>query len=500
MARRITLMVLLIFCAAARTQAGEYMGFDPRYTPRTGDLNGDGRQDVYLDYNPKVIPVMMDDLVIPVPLRETLSDFVLLQNANGEFTKAPVSSSQRNILKQWLKQEAIELLYGDYNSDGILDVIIKKIASAIPGVRDVIAFGPDNKGDLPSFIRNADGTFMSFIKDVAGWNEDPENYYDAGWYWTCVPGYAWVQVVHWTAEGYPYYTVELMYVDVCGWAFNPTNYSIPAIQYLNAMFQPTEDGSIEAGSTNAQVIADILQNILGVPFGRGILNSQQPGAPPGPRPYVPEACQNPGSTEDFQFCATHLLMRLLTKIGREVVAEGFDCFDDFGFDQSHHYELQNAVCTVGAPRCTVAEVYQNESLVHPVVGYWDQMQPIYNVAQGRWNPPAPLGFAAMNCTTDVPEACDKLGMFEGGPIMFTVDPSVYWHRNDTLPGHVFHPGSINRSVFQSGNQVKIYTIGEGRGNCPRTNEKSGTQIFITLDSFIKCHLAGKCHRTHPVGP
>jgi hypothetical protein len=59
-----------------------------------------------------------------------------------------------------------------------------------------------------------------------------------------------------------------------------------------------------------------------------------------------------------------------------------------------------------------------------------------------------------------------------------------------MPGHIFDPGMIDRMVWQRGRQVWID---------PRTNEKGGSEIFNTLDSFIRCHLAGGCHIKHPIG-
>jgi hypothetical protein len=146
-------------------------------------------------------------------------------------------------------------------------------------------------------------------------------------------------------------------------------------------------------------------------------------------------------------------------------------------------------------------VYQNESLDHPVVGYWDAKEPIWDIQKNSWTSAAPngLGWAAMNCTDDVPGACDTMWVKDGGPIVFTVNPPLYTHRNTTMAGHIFDPGFIDRTVSQRGGQVWIDTIGQGTGACPRTNEKGGTEIFNTLDSFIRCHLAGGCHIEHPVG-
>jgi hypothetical protein len=499
MFKRIAAIALLAF-GSAQVSADNYLGFRDTYVTRTGDLNGDGRLDVYLDYTPKIIPIVLDDFAIPIPVKNTLADFVLLQNTTGGFTQSSVNSSQRNIMKQWAKQAAIELIFGDYNADGLLDILVKKIASAIPGVRDVIAFGPDTAGAMPKALRVMDGPFLLFMRDVLGWMENRAHYYDNAWQHTCVTTIVWIQVIRYSSEGVPYYSIEPGYLTQCGWVFDAVNYSVPGIYFLSAMYDPMEDREITRGSTNAQVISDILEGFLGTPFMRGILRTAQQEPPVvGPKPYVPDICQQPSSDpQTNEFCAQWYLSQIMAKILQKIGVYALNCGDS-GFPASHHYELGAAVCNVGSPRCNVQEVYQNESLVHPVVGYWDQKEPIYNVAAGRWNPPAPLGWAALNCTHDVPGACDFMGFYDAGPIYFTVDPSVYWHRNNTMPGHIFHPGVINRSVYESGGKVHIYTIGEGTGRCPRTNESGGTQIFHTLNTFIACHLRGQCHVVHPVG-
>lgn len=144
-------------------------------------------------------------------------------------------------------------------------------------------------------------------------------------------------------------------------------------------------------------------------------------------------------------------------------------------------------------------MYQNEQLVHPVPGYGDKVQPIYDVATSFWIPPAPEGYARMDCTYAVPKACDPMGWYDRGALKFGATPSLYQHKNITDEGHIFHPGSITRATRLQGNQVFIKTIGEGFGACPRTNEISGQQIFNTVDQFIERHLAGGCSIQHPLG-
>ena len=478
--------------------AGDFPGFDGRYLVRTGDFNGDGRTDIYLQHDPKIIPIMFDELMIPVPEKAAVADFVLQQTPSGGFSAVSVAPSQSSALKQWAKTEAIKLIFGDYNADGLFDVIVKDILNSIPGVNDVIIFGPDSPTSMPTYVRNVDQAFMLFGKDATGWNEDP-HYYDHGWYQACVQGWAWMPVAYLTEEGYWAYTYDWVLVSYCGWLFDPTGYSLPALYYLNAAVQQTTDqGGVERGSEPAITISDVLRDLLGVEYMRGIFRTDDPPVV-GPKPYIPEGCENPQTGDEAEYCDNWYASRGLALMLRYIFIHGFDCFDRG--PQQHYYEVHAPVCNVGMPRCNVYEVYQNESLDHPVVGYWDAKEPIWDIQQNRWTSAAPngLGWAAMNCTDDIPGACDTMWVKDGGPIFFTVNPPLYTHRNTTMAGHIFDPGFIDRTVSQRGGQVWIDTVGQGTGACPRTNEKGGTEIFNTLDSFIRCHLAGGCHIKHPVG-
>jgi hypothetical protein len=494
--------LLFTLLLASVANAASFPGFDGRYTIRTGDLNGDGRTDIFLQHDPKVIPIMLDDLTVPIVMKGSVRDFVLQQDATGNFNAVSVSDSQRAAIRQWIKREAIKLILNDFNADGLFDVLLKDILQTIPGVKDVIIFAPDSPTSLPSYVRNIDPAFEQFGKDVIGWQENPD-YYEDGWYQSCVQGWAWLPVAYLTEEGYWIYTYDWVWVTYCGWRFDPTGYSVPAIYFLNALIQQTtEEGGVDRGSEPAITISTILRDLLGVPFMRDILRTAQE-PPPGPKPYVPEQCKNPTGPGEAEFCdnwyASHGIMRWL----RNIYIYGFKCFESLPFvDKAHFYTTSNAVCPVGSSRCNAPEVYQNESLVHPVVGYWDAVQPIWNVQSGQWTSAAPggLGYAAMNCTTEVPDACDRSWNMDAGPIRFEVEPSTYRHWNITMKGHIFDLGAIQRTVRQAGGQVWIDTVGSGTGRCPKSNEKGGTEVFNTLDSFIKCHLAGGCNVMHPVGP
>lgn len=495
---------LLTFCAALLgaafgVQAEQLEGFDNRYVVRTGDLNSDGRTEIYLQYRPNIVPIALDDLTIPVPIKGPVTDFVLQQDSSGGYVPVAITPAQRNAIAQWTLTQAIKLVFGDFNMDGRLDIFIKDVASVISGAKDAFVFGPSAPGVIPSVVRPFDAALNLFFSDTVHYIED-ETHFDSGVYYACYySGYAYIPVVYYDELG-PYYSYELVPVIECGYYFDPTGFSIQAINFLNALVAPTSSGQLEPGSADAVDISDILESMLGVPVMRNTL--EQPNDP-NYDPNVPQVCRadpTPDNAHQLEYCNSYWTSRLLVQLIQRFGVYALDCRDFTGPDPDpHYYEVDNPVCTVGSPRCNVAEVYQNEQLVHPVTGYWDKTQPIYDVATSSWIPPAPDGYARMGCTGEIPKACDLIGLYDGGPLTFEVTPSLYQHKNITKEGHIFHPGSIARATRLQGNQVFIKTVGEGMGACPRTNETSGAAIFNSLDMFIKCHLAGACSIQHPVG-
>jgi hypothetical protein len=131
----------------------------------------------------------------------------------------------------------------------------------------------------------------------------------------------------------------------------------------------------------------------------------------------------------------------------------------------------------GAPHCSTANVY-HEQLTHPVLGYLTNKTPIREGQQGI----AQFGF---------PGSWD-----DGGPIVFHVNKPILWHQNETLPGHMFHHGTVTRQTVTQDNKVYITTVGTGDGDCKTFNEIAGSAIFRTVDLFIWYHVKSGATQSH----
>ncbi len=120
MKRCILISGLLLILSASMAQA---KGFDGSYTARTGDLNSDGRTDIYLRHS-KTVAVPVGDVEVPIQIRSDVDEFVLQQTSTGEFNiVSSLSGTQLTAVRQWAVQPAIALTTRDLNMDGAYDVL-----------------------------------------------------------------------------------------------------------------------------------------------------------------------------------------------------------------------------------------------------------------------------------------------------------------------------------------------------------------------------------------
>lgn len=491
---RVVLGACLALVMMTTAGAQEYEGFPDRYVVQVGDLNGDGRTDLHLQFRPPVVPITLDDLTIPIAPPLPVQDFVLQQNTSGGFDLVTnLTAAQRAAVAAWPESSAVKLVHGDINVDGYMDIVVRQVASAIPQARDVIVFAPDTHGAPPFHVRTWDSELEMFFRDVIGWIENPLHYYDPGLYTACVPAVRLVQVQHTDMFGNVWYTWEWELVAVCGTFLDPTGFSIPALSFLSGFVYSINFGDLIPGVDEAPFISQVLQSVLGVPIMRGTLESggQDFGLPASLRVLLEQTEQQPTLRNIFLD-----RLRLVTLWFQNIKKLVVDTFCDPP-GTPHFYQVQSKVCSTGA-NCTPGNVYFTEQLVHPAPGYWDNKTPIQHGQDG---------YAELGCTREIKGACDPIrmigikipgvGIFDGGPIHFERYDSQLHHANVTDQGHLFHPGRVDRwSQPAAGGGVQIYTQGTGTGACPLVNTLGGIYLFRTLDKFIECHLAGGCNKQH----
>lgn len=153
-------------------------GFNDSFVAATGDLNSDGLQDIYIRQKPRVVPVGLDDIAIPIVLPPDVQPFVLQQLSGGTYTVVPtLTAQQRSAVAQWSPAGSLSLYSSDLNLDGWDDLIVKGVAASGVGTHDQFVFANTSSGATASSIRRVDAELTSFMQDTYRWVE-AEHYFE----------------------------------------------------------------------------------------------------------------------------------------------------------------------------------------------------------------------------------------------------------------------------------------------------------------------------------
>ena len=168
---------LVVFLTILFANISFAQGFDSRYKAYVGDLNNDGYSDIYISRTPEVI-ILHGAIATPIVLPPDVEGFVLQQNIDQTFNiVSNLTSAQRYNASQWQESTAIQLILGDFNIDGIIDVLVSDIGQVIANARDQIVYVPNQTGILQLTLKSIDDTFISFVETVAKWVANP-NYFE----------------------------------------------------------------------------------------------------------------------------------------------------------------------------------------------------------------------------------------------------------------------------------------------------------------------------------
>lgn len=421
--------------------------FQPSYIVRTGDLNNDGRTDIYVRRLPRLASFVDET---PIFGGKHNPEFVLQQNSTGNFSiVGPLSSTQKAAVKSWTKQTGIEIKPYDFNFDGVVDLLIRKVASVISGSHNAILFWPNASSLTPSSIANIDARLTNFITDIGGFADNP-NYFQAGVSVQCSTNFvAWYHYDHetntWSSTSTP--------VQTCTYAFDP-NVNIDSaivLSGLNTALGKGRYGELVAQSSDAESISNTLQDLFDVPFFANALSTG--GAEGTTCEYAPGPA--------WEICAKRDRMRQLLEMLRELALGGLDD-SQCAPAGPHHWQLiageapgAEPICTVGASNCSSSNVFK-EQLVHPAPGWSFNNTPVYqNQRDTTW----------------------------GQGVTFLLDKPNLTHVNQTLPDHKFHPGTVTRRTVTYNGKLYINSVGDGTGACKYLNEKIGPLLFSRIDQW-----------------
>ncbi|WP_444938962.1 FG-GAP-like repeat-containing protein [Microbulbifer sp. JMSA002] len=121
---RISLFFLLAFCAAFSSKVVAATGIQKNgYTIYQGDIDDDGREDLYFEYNRPLV-LLHGDIVTPLVMPQ-LPNFVLYLNKDKESYDDPLETTLTDLeVANLQKLEKNLSLFGDFNGDGATDLLL----------------------------------------------------------------------------------------------------------------------------------------------------------------------------------------------------------------------------------------------------------------------------------------------------------------------------------------------------------------------------------------
>jgi len=433
-----------------------------QYQARTGDINGDGLVDLYIE---RLTPSIQVD--------GTVQSTILMQNTNGNFNPLVPSASQTNIAKNFPISESIEIGRGDLNADGFLDISLSNLDSDLgTGMGTHMLFAPGVIGNsAPLGVTRITPSLARLMVDIAGALIDP----------------AYVGN-NFSVTGRPVIGFEFS-PSIGNDGFGPGFLSIKIVGFTLDVDLSIDSTAIAVSSllrnlringTYSEQDVSVLSGILQARFGVPFFGFNGPGGSYSGSNNFAEVIEVPSSPSPPLSEAEIDALERAASVARWelswipiVVIDGPEP-PPFGLDaRQHFFETVSEICNInGDPNCTLDNVFCRV-LQYPAPGRQEN------------------GATARNGQTSVLDAGDGFD-----PIEHVIPPnqsgSIRVLRNVTLPRHIFHnpndpDGGITerRVEMLSDGRIVVRTIGSGSGRFASVNESVGPGLFRNLDDTIE---------------
>ena len=273
-------LLALTFLTALSVNATDFYG---DFDARVGDVTGDGASDILIQQKKRITVIDIDDIIVPIKQdRFTVPDFLLQRQGSAFHIVSPPSSAQYGAAGS-LPRTPLRIERNDFNGDGRMDALLKA-DSALGLAADTLVFASPANDAAPFASTVIDANKALFIRDVAGWVENP-SYFNSGLYWQTYVGY--FQVAYFNCGGtlYAAYAgdpnIEFCFSGCAylGWEwvrgqldvlrFDPTGFSTTALDFLDRLAPHIgADGKFTVPEADAAVLREISRQVLGVPsFG-----------------------------------------------------------------------------------------------------------------------------------------------------------------------------------------------------------------------------------------
>lgn len=219
--RAAVLLSLLVVSLGASAE-----GFDRSYKLYVGDIDADGRTDIYVNWQPQLTIIAVDDLVVPIPRQPRgVGRFVLQQNASGGFgILSSLTPAQANAVASWPElASSVARIIEDFNADGYMDLRLRNLSSAISGVADQIVYAATSRNAAPFLVRSIDAALVKFATEVYGYVTDAQYFANHAARVT-VPSGTYTTYIGYIFEPYPqYWAAACVFYTQCQYRFGNIN-------------------------------------------------------------------------------------------------------------------------------------------------------------------------------------------------------------------------------------------------------------------------------------
>ena len=464
------LRVLAFFLLAHLSTMGLAQGFDEDFEILQGDYNEDGNLDFYIRQKPEVI-IIHGDIITPIILPPDVKEFVLLQDASANASFSIKDNFESEKLKAFSKS-SVALQYGDFNFDGVVDLILSGIENVISGGLDQIIFA-NGLPDTPPFSSiPMDDNLVNFIRDFNNWAVNSSYFDDNAPILTeektvtdTIFLAEWCATPEWVEENGP--LDELPPVES------------PLFETLEEVYDYERNFLAECFSSGRTVLHyDFLNVKYKIKVGEKDYSVFNQEALETAR--VLESTKtdegvikvDPGSREAEKI--SEILGRVFhdptifdrDKDGKHDTTKASDIFYDNSFEHVkfpeddlfdpndvtfHHYDVLNKICDIGTKACEI-------DLIR------DEVLKLFSYPSKRMAPtPASLDgrpvvvYIAGPIIEDAgdPRSYDTPG---GRVVQAAINDGI---RNTTLKDHFAYPGTISRMVIQKEGALYFFTHGIG---------------------------------------
>ena len=223
-----------------------------QFEVRTGDINYDGRQDIYLARTSGS------------SANGVISKTILYQQSNGQFAPLPATGYQLQLAAGW-PRSSIKTVVADFNADGFVDVMLKRVAATIHGKLNQVVFSNKQANGRAAVVMPVTADFKKTFQSLAAQRTNP-SYFNNNlisvsfvvWRpsYQCAGSWSWY-------ERYCYADWRPYLVRAIGYNSGVISSSAVAAKNIIDSIQSGSRAAGEGGSAIGKILAKVLGAVVG---------------------------------------------------------------------------------------------------------------------------------------------------------------------------------------------------------------------------------------------